>query len=68
MGTIPRFNNELSRWRKSMCVCVGGGWRGVGGYKSSGRPPLSQIISEHLVVVAQGGSKPFCPLYTHPTP
>lgn len=26
MGTIPRFNNELSRWRK-MCVC---GWDGVG--------------------------------------
>ncbi len=51
MGTIPRFNNELSRWRKSM-------WLGVGGqYKSSGRPLLSQIISEHLVIVAQRGSK-----------
>lgn len=52
MGTIPRFNNELSRWRKS--VRSGG----VTGYKSSGRPLLySEIISEHLVIVAQCGSK-----------
>jgi len=52
MGTIPRFNNELSRWRKEC------GGDGVGGkYKSSGRPLLSQIISEHLVIVAHCGSK-----------
>lgn len=30
---------------------------GGGKYKSSGRPVLSQIISEHLVIVAQRGSK-----------
>lgn len=50
MGTIPRFNNELSRWRNSVR------WWG-GEYKSSGRPLLSQIISEHLVIVAPRGSK-----------
>lgn len=60
MGTIPRFNNELSRWRKSVWLrggWVGGGGGGGGVYKSSGRPLLSQIISEHLVIVAQRGSK-----------
>lgn len=52
MGTIPRFNNELSRWRRSVVVVVVEGCRD---YKSNGRPLLSQIISEHLVIVAQCG-------------
>lgn len=36
---------------------VEGGRGEGGGYKSNGRPLLSQIISEHLVIVAQRGSK-----------
>lgn len=38
---------------KCVVVVVVGRW----GYKSSGRPLLSQIISEHLVIVPQRGSK-----------
>lgn len=51
MGTIPRFNNELSRWGRHVA-------EGRGNIRAAGDLySLRSIISEHLVIVAQCGSK-----------
>lgn len=49
MGTIPRFNNELEGGEK-LCGEAGRGLGAAGDLDS-------QIKSEHLVIVAQQGSK-----------